>query len=165
MAWHGVEANAGGFVARGAGIHGYGGGEVIGGLLERELSEREADVDLDAEGAKAHEAVDDFLGAGCCVEEAGLEHHLFGVEADAFVGFGVVVVAADGVRMVPAPGELEVVSGDAFVDDDRARIVRGGEGEEAEVGAGRVFVAGAVLIEARGPVRSSVTPRKESGAT
>ena len=97
----------GGLAACCAHVHRYGGGEVVGGLLEGELAECETDVYLYAEGAETHHAVDVLLDAWGGVEEAGLKHHLFGVEAYALVGFGVVVVATDGVGIAPTPGHLE----------------------------------------------------------
>ena len=59
------------------------------------------------------------LICGASLKEAGLKHHLFGVEADALVGFGVVVVAPNWVGVVvPAPRHLEVVAWDAFMRPD-----------------------------------------------
>src|ERR1700733_6323930 len=83
------------------------------------------------------------------VEIPGLQHHLFGVEAEAFVGAGVVVVATDGIGVVPAETELEVVPRYSLVNENRPRIVRLGKLKESQVRPRHMNVAGSVLIEAR----------------
>ena len=86
---------------------------------------------------------------GLSSKKPGLQHHLFGVETEAFIGAGVVVVAADRIRVVPAQAKLEIVSRHALMDQDGPRIVCLGKFKEAQVRSRHVNVAGSILIEAR----------------
>ena len=58
-------------------------------------------------------------------------------------------MAANGVWIMPAEGELKVVAGDAFMHSNGAGVLRHGTSEEAEGGPGWDDIAGRVLLQAR----------------
>ena len=119
-------------VERGSPVHGHGAGKVVGALLQREFAQRQLHVHLHPQRPKAHEAVNGFSRVRIVVEQTGLQHHLFGIEAQSFVGAGVVVVATDRVWAVPTETELEVVSWHALMNQDRPRIVRRRKGRRSQ---------------------------------
>src|SRR5581483_6718783 len=88
--------------------------QVVSRLRNRKLAKREFHVNFDSKGAKAHEIPDEFTGTRAVIEQACVQHHLFRVESDAFVGAGVVVVATNGIRMGPRKRELKVMPRDAL---------------------------------------------------
>lgn len=92
------------------------------GLLGSECAGGNLDIDNDANGAQTRLFVDDFAGVRAVVVETGLQHHFFGIEADALVGARVIVVAADRIGVAPRSAELSVVADGALMDDGDARV-------------------------------------------
>src|ERR1700678_1212598 len=83
------------------------------------------------------------------VEKSGLQHHLFGIKSQAFVGAGVVIVTADGVCIMPTETELEIVPRNTLMNKNRSWIVRRGQIEKTQVRPRHTNVTGSILIEAR----------------
>ena len=121
---------------RGCPVHGNGARQVIGALLQGELAQCQLHVNLNPQRPQTHEAVDGLAGMRIVVKIPSLQHHLFGIEAEAFISAGVVVVATDRIGVVPAETELEVVSRHALVHEDGSRIVCLGKLKEAQVRPG-----------------------------
>ena len=100
--------------------------EIFRRLLEREFAERELHVHFHPQRPQAHEVVNDLARVRAVVEKASLQHHFLGVEADAFVRAGIVIMPPDRILVFPGETKLEIMPGDSFVHDDRPRILRGG---------------------------------------
>src|SRR5205085_5130960 len=131
LAWTGRERDR--FLTRGVRIHRHFFFEVLCGLIEREFTEREAHVHFHAKRAQTHEIVNNFARVRAVVEQTGLQHHLLGVKADAFVRARVVVMTLDWVLVFPGKTKLEVMAWNSFVNNDRPRVLRGRAPEIAEV--------------------------------
>jgi hypothetical protein len=80
----------------GGGIHGHLSAETIGGCSIAN-SPKELNVDFDPQSTQTHEVVISRVRG----KESGLQHHFFGIEADALIGGRIVVVAANGIRICP----------------------------------------------------------------
>ena len=102
---------------RGRGIHGYRALEISGSLVHGEFAERQLHVHFHAKCAQTHEVPDDLASAGTVVEQSGMQHHFFRIKTDAFVGAGIMVVAAYWIGIHPGEHELKVMPGHPFVDD------------------------------------------------
>src|SRR5436309_4748347 len=135
------------FCVRRACVHGHGVLEILGRLRDAEFTERELHVDFHAQRSQPHEVPDDFARARAVVEQAGVQHHLFCIKADALVGAGIVVVTANRVGMTPGERKLKVVSGHALMHNFTARVFGRGQRKVAERRTWRVDVACAVLIQ------------------
>src|SRR5882762_5761076 len=84
------------------------------------------------------------------VEQSRVQHHLFRIKTDAFVGAGIMVVTAYWIGVHPGEHELKVMTGHPFVDDESPRVFRDGEREVAEVGPGLVYIPHAVVFQPAG---------------
>ena len=146
MAWPGRGRESDRFLARSCRIHRHCVFQIFRRLIEGEFAERESHVHFHAERAQAHEVVDDLAGVRAVVEQSGLQHHLLGVKADAFVGARIVVMAPDRILVFPGKTKLEVMPGNSFVHGQRPRILRGGAQKVTEVRRRRVDVANAILL-------------------
>src|SRR3954469_13461194 len=56
---------------------------------------------------------------------------------------------ANGILVFPGKAKLEVVAGNSFVHDDRARVLRRRAPEVTEISRRRVHVTNAILLEPR----------------
>ena len=66
--------------------------QVFGGLFQREFAERKFHVHFHSQRAEAHEVVNDLASVRAVVEQAGLQHHFFGVKANPFIRAGIIVM-------------------------------------------------------------------------
>ena len=107
--------------------------EIFRGLLECEFAEGESHVHFHAERAQTHEIVNDLASVRAVVEQTSLQHHFFGVKADAFVRAGVVVMTADRVFVFPGKTKLKIMAGNSFVHGERPRILRRRAPEVTEI--------------------------------
>ncbi len=94
-----------------------------------------------------HEVVNDFAGSWAVVKQSRLKHHLFGVEAESFIGAGIVVVAANRIVMLPRQTHLKIVARHAFVDHVRPRILGRGQPEIAQVLCRSAYPADTVVVQ------------------
>src|SRR5262249_19071703 len=88
------------------------------------FAEREFHVYFHTQRAESHEIVNDLPGVRAVIEQAGLQHHFFGVKADAFIGTGIVVVTSNRILVFPREAKLKIMAGNSFVDGDGPWIHR-----------------------------------------
>ena len=132
---------------RGVRIHGDGFLQILGGLRDRKLAQRQLHVHFHAQRAQPHHVVDNLARSRTIVEHPCLEQHLFRVKADAFIGPGIVVVTADRIRVRPGKRQLKIVSRHTLVNNSDARILGVGQREVSQVGARRIDVANTILLQ------------------
>src|SRR5438552_18701555 len=98
------------------------------------------------------------------IEQAILQHHLLGVKADPFVRPGIVIMPPDRIFVFPGKAKLEIMSGNSFVDNDRARILRGSAPEIAKIPGRLAHVANAIMIKSRGGSEVDVFGKTKKGS-
>ena len=126
-------------------VHRHDASQVAARRVDVQLTERQPDVDLDAQRAQPHEVVDDFARARRIVGQSGREHQLLVVEGNAFIRGRVVVVTPHRSRMPPGQSELLIVR--ALVHDARSGIVGVRRVEIRHLAEEGGHVADAVLVD------------------
>ena len=116
-------------------------------MIDGEFSDGQLHVYFHAQSPQAHEVVHDLAEPGTVVEETELQHHLFGIEADAFIRAGIVVTAPNLVFMRPRQRHLKVMSGHALVHNQRPRIFGNRQREVIKIRRRLFYIADAVFIK------------------
>ena len=96
-----VESKKYSFLSRRFKIHRHSPGQVGAGLLDRKITSRQANIDLDPQRPQTHKAVYDFPGCRAVVEQPRLQQHFLDIKPDAFIGAGIDVSPAHRVRILP----------------------------------------------------------------